>query len=111
MLHITQEGDMRSRRRIGSRGRSTVVRGSVPSPRAVRAPARTVSFAALAGLVMIAFIATTARAAPDFAGMRAQAYEPAKPAPAFTLPELDGKPHSLADLHGKVVMLYFWATW
>jgi peroxiredoxin len=34
-----------------------------------------------------------------------------KPAPAFTLTRLDGKPVTLASLHGKVVVLDFWATW
>lgn len=33
------------------------------------------------------------------------------PAPEFTLPDLDGKPHTLADYRGKVVVLNFWATW
>lgn len=33
------------------------------------------------------------------------------PAPEFTLPDLDGKPHALADYRGKVVVLNFWATW
>jgi cytochrome c biogenesis protein CcmG, thiol:disulfide interchange protein DsbE len=33
------------------------------------------------------------------------------PAPAFNLPGLDGKPVTLADAHGKVVLLNFWATW
>ncbi|HUK29906.1 MAG TPA: TlpA disulfide reductase family protein [Candidatus Acidoferrum sp.] len=33
------------------------------------------------------------------------------PAPAFQLAGLDGKAVSLADYHGKVVLLNFWATW
>src|SRR5262249_24028435 len=32
-------------------------------------------------------------------------------APAFKLDTLDGKPISLADARGKVVLLNFWATW
>ena len=34
------------------------------------------------------------------------------PAPEFTLPRLDQEGTlSLADLRGKVVMLFFWTTW
>lgn len=33
------------------------------------------------------------------------------PAPTFTLEDMDGHKHSLADYRGKVVMLNFWATW
>jgi peroxiredoxin len=36
---------------------------------------------------------------------------PAKPAPDFTLPDLDGQQVSLHDYRGKVVFLNFWATW
>ncbi len=32
-------------------------------------------------------------------------------APDFTLPDLDGEPHRLADYRGKVVIVNFWATW
>ena len=32
-------------------------------------------------------------------------------APAFTLPALDGRQLSLADFKGRVVLLYFWASW
>ena len=31
--------------------------------------------------------------------------------PAFTLPDLDGKPVSLASLKDRAALLYFWATW
>ena len=32
-------------------------------------------------------------------------------APDFTLEDMDEEKHSLKDLHGKVVLLNFWATW
>lgn len=34
-----------------------------------------------------------------------------KSAPSFTLQDLNGKPVSLSDFKGKVVILDFWATW
>ena len=32
-------------------------------------------------------------------------------APDFTLPDIDGKPHSLSDYRGKKVYLCSWASW
>jgi hypothetical protein len=32
-------------------------------------------------------------------------------APDFTLPDIDGKPHSLSDFRGKKVFLVTWASW
>jgi len=32
-------------------------------------------------------------------------------APQFSLPELNGGAIRLTDLRGRIVMLYFWATW
>jgi hypothetical protein len=34
-----------------------------------------------------------------------------QPPPAFTLERLGGGRTSLAELGGKVIVLYFWATW
>jgi cytochrome oxidase Cu insertion factor (SCO1/SenC/PrrC family) len=61
--------------------------------------------------VAVALLATAALGAPDFASMQVIPYEPPKPAPAFALPDLDGKEVRLSDLRGKVAMLFFWATW
>jgi cytochrome oxidase Cu insertion factor (SCO1/SenC/PrrC family) len=53
----------------------------------------------------------SAGAAPDFASLQVQPYQPPKPAPAFSLPSLDGQTVRLEDFRGKVVLLFFWATW
>ncbi|HXV37513.1 MAG TPA: TlpA disulfide reductase family protein [Myxococcota bacterium] len=41
----------------------------------------------------------------------AAAEKPAKPAPSFALPGLDGSTIALADQRGKPVVIDFWATW
>jgi len=66
---------------------------------------------ALALGVVVALVATAALAEPDFASMQVIPYEPPKPAPAFSLPDLHGKVVHLSELRGKVAMLFFWATW
>ncbi len=50
-------------------------------------------------------------AKPDFASMQVASYDPPKPAPTLALPDLQGRTVRLADLKGKVVLVFFWATW
>ncbi len=64
-----------------------------------------------APLAVTLLVTVALAAAPDFAAMQIQPYDPPKPAPTFALPDLQGKVVRLEDLRGKVVMLYFWATW
>lgn len=65
----------------------------------------------VAGIATTVLIAGLAAAAADFASVNVQPYTPPKSAPPFSLPDLDGRTQSLADLRGKLVMLFFWATW
>jgi cytochrome oxidase Cu insertion factor (SCO1/SenC/PrrC family) len=65
----------------------------------------------LAGVLLLAAAAHTAAAGPDWASIDASPYDPPKPAPAFSLPDLDGRAVALADLRGKVTLIFFWATW
>jgi hypothetical protein len=46
-------------------------------------------------------------ARPDAQNARLESLE----APDFTLPDMNGKPHSLKDYRGKKVLLLTWASW
>jgi hypothetical protein len=70
-------------------------------------------FMSLALLLTGLWLATSSVAADLDALMQEFRVTPTglKPAPAFSLKSLDGKPGALADHRGRAVMLYFWATW
>ena len=67
---------------------------------------------ALAAQFIFAAVALPAAAAtPDWTTFSATPYDPPKPAPEFSLPDLDGHSVALAELRGKVTLVFFWATW
>ena len=63
------------------------------------------------GLMALLLGAPAVWASPDFASMQIATYDPPKAAPGLSLPDLQGKTVNLADLKGKVVLIWFWATW
>ena len=84
-----------------------------PFPGAMSRPAR----AARGAILALALGALAA--APPVPGAAADPWDAlavAKPtarveAPGFTLPDLAGRSVSLEAFRGRVVLLYFWATW
>ena len=76
--------------------------------------AASLAVAALVSLSAVLGAATPARAAgPSEALLAELQLVPGRGVtpPAFALPDLDGRVVSLASLRGRVVLLYFWATW
>ena len=64
--------------------------------------------------LMLRFLAGVQAAAPrerQGACMALDAQQLDRPAPAWSLKDLQGKPVTLASLRGKVVLINFWATW
>jgi cytochrome oxidase Cu insertion factor (SCO1/SenC/PrrC family) len=60
---------------------------------------------------MLVLAGAGATAAPNFGSLGLHPYTPPKAAPEFTLPDLEGKVRTLAEFKGKVLLLFFWATW
>jgi cytochrome oxidase Cu insertion factor (SCO1/SenC/PrrC family) len=67
--------------------------------------------AALGALLVSGLALAAPAAGPDLGALDFQPYESPKPAPAFSLPDLVGHTWNLTELRGKVVLLFFWATW
>jgi thiol-disulfide isomerase/thioredoxin len=65
----------------------------------------------VASLLLTLLFAGTVSARPQENGSVIRFVRNPDQAPEFTLNALDGKPLSLADAHGKVILLNFWATW
>jgi peroxiredoxin len=69
----------------------------------------------LLGALLAGSLAWAAPAAADDIDQYLRALQlnavPGERAPAFSLPTVDGGKTSLAEQQGKVVLVYFWATW
>jgi cytochrome c biogenesis protein CcmG/thiol:disulfide interchange protein DsbE len=79
-------------------------------------PSRTTSVASSSGSRFVIFAVGTAILVAVFTlvWLQSAKYEPlavGKPAPDFSLTDLNDKHYRLSDFRGKVVFLNFWATW
>jgi cytochrome oxidase Cu insertion factor (SCO1/SenC/PrrC family) len=79
--------------------------------RAVRRAAVAIGWAVVVAAIFFCGVAGAADTVQDLAiDFRMNPLD-GQVAPAFTLPTLAGLRFSLADFKGRVVLLYFWATW
>jgi hypothetical protein len=79
----------------------------------VRGSSREVDLTAMAGVLGQPVVRDSAHGVwciGDAAPVR-QAAMASLDAPDFTLPDLEGRPHSLSDYRGKKVFLVSWASW
>jgi cytochrome oxidase Cu insertion factor (SCO1/SenC/PrrC family) len=67
---------------------------------------RLIRLCLLIALTLKGLVAVTPAAAQPF-----DVISPPVPLPAFTLPALDGRGGSDADLRNKVTIIRFWASW
>lgn len=65
----------------------------------------------LLALLVMVLLHTGVAVAADASQQTLPALAQPFPAPGFTLKGEDGKTYRLADTHGKVVVVNFWATW
>lgn len=63
------------------------------------------------GLAMMLFVGTAAFSADPFSAMGVPILESPYPAPTFSIPSTNGGKVSLESVRGKVVLLYFGASW
>ena len=73
--------------------------------------AERIDLAAFAGYLGQSAVADAANGVWGFGPATSPAVLLSAEAPDFTLPDLDGKMHTLADYRGKKVLLYSWASW
>jgi cytochrome oxidase Cu insertion factor (SCO1/SenC/PrrC family) len=64
----------------------------------------------LRGLLVCGFLGIAA-VAPALDTFRPLPPDQQRPAPAFSLPDAQGTSLAFSALHGKVVVVRFWATW
>src|SRR3954468_10592707 len=90
---------MNSRRALGVVAVLLLVAGGWAAARAVRRP------------VPVRLEPAAATTAPAAGKIALQFYRDPAPVGALAMSDLDGRAISSADLHGKVVIVNFWATW
>jgi cytochrome oxidase Cu insertion factor (SCO1/SenC/PrrC family) len=69
------------------------------------------SFISMIRGLLVCGLLGIAAVAPALDAFRPLPPDQQRPAPAFSLPDYEGTSLALTALHGKVVVVRFWATW